>query len=319
MYNTIKMNGGNIMKLNIKSNILKVINKKYNIYHNFHRIKLFGSNNSNNKVDNKLNQNKFNSDFENYINKLHKILENEINFEKENYQPINKLEKLKFCKDSGFTIQEEAVSPEIKMVKETDKFFISVYFMAREPINADNDEFPDKIDEASRLTNLINIEEIDQLKLKEKDSFKIQIKILKKIHSNNSNSVDTNDKNNVITEKNQVKDTKETNKNNFKYNSGFFFAGDYYNNILNIDHMYAGDEVNEMHDTYNNVKEDFSKYYYGPYWSEITVEVKNEIMSFLQELGITVELLEFIEVISQDKDQRLYMIWLEQVKKFFSN
>ena len=284
---------------NIINNFLK---QSYKFQSSCSKLKLFSKFNkfSNRSFTNKSKKSNP-SDFEKCVENLHEILDSEQNYEKDNYKPINKLEKLSFCKNSGFVLFEEEYSPNLVLTKETVNYTLSIHFLAREPVNTESEEFPEEIDHASRLTELINNDEIDQLKLKERDSFKIRIKIINKSNKNKESS-----------EKDQ------STENLIENSSGFFFAGDYFNNTLNIDHMYSGDQVNEVHKNYYTIKEDFSKHYYGPTWSDMTVDVKNEIMKYLEDLGVTVELLEFIEIISQDKDQRLYMIWLEEVKKFFT-
>lgn len=56
--------------------------------------------------------------------------------------------------------------------------------------------------------------------------------------------------------------------------------------------------------------------YIGPEFSTLDEKLQNTFMDFFESLGINEDLINFIEVYSYDKDQRLYQKWLEDVNKF---
>ena len=59
-----------------------------------------------------------------------------------------------------------------------------------------------------------------------------------------------------------------------------------------------------------------TKQYSGPDFSTIDERIQTAIIEYLEGFGIDENLGAFIEIMSLDKDQRLYMNWLAEVKNF---
>lgn len=59
--------------------------------------------------------------------------------------------------------------------------------------------------------------------------------------------------------------------------------------------------------------------YTGPDFNSLDERLQSEFNDFLSSMGINEELAAFINVLAQDKDQRLYKKWLESVNKFFNH
>ena len=57
-------------------------------------------------------------------------------------------------------------------------------------------------------------------------------------------------------------------------------------------------------------------YYNGPDFNSLDERLQAGLSEFLQGHGIDEHLAAFIEVMSIDKDNRLYMQWLEEMKDF---
>ena len=56
--------------------------------------------------------------------------------------------------------------------------------------------------------------------------------------------------------------------------------------------------------------------YMGPDFNTLDEKVQEEFQNYFESLGINSELASFIQVLTVDKDQRLYLNWLKQVKNF---
>lgn len=87
----------------------------------------------------------------------------------------------------------------------------------------------------------------------------------------------------------------------------------------------TGFEINNL--TYSeNVNEDYTNIinqkvndsYGGPSFTTLDERLQSEFTEFLNSLGINEELMSFINVLSVDKDQRLYLKWLKNVNNFFA-
>lgn len=59
--------------------------------------------------------------------------------------------------------------------------------------------------------------------------------------------------------------------------------------------------------------------YNGPDFSTLDERIQTSINEYLEGYGINEQLAAFIEVMSLDKDQRLYMRWLQNLRTFISN
>lgn len=61
------------------------------------------------------------------------------------------------------------------------------------------------------------------------------------------------------------------------------------------------------------------KGYAGPDFSTLDERIQNAISEYLEGFGVNEHMSAFIECMSLDKDQRLYMAWLGNLKDFVSN
>jgi Uri superfamily endonuclease len=60
-------------------------------------------------------------------------------------------------------------------------------------------------------------------------------------------------------------------------------------------------------------------YYAGPDFTTLDERLQTGLVEYLQAHGINEHLAAFVEVMSLDKDQRLYMNWLEEVHDFIKS
>lgn len=59
--------------------------------------------------------------------------------------------------------------------------------------------------------------------------------------------------------------------------------------------------------------------YSGPDFSTLDERIQTSLTEYLEGFGINEQLAAFVEVMSLDKDQRLYMQWLTNLKSFIKN
>lgn len=59
--------------------------------------------------------------------------------------------------------------------------------------------------------------------------------------------------------------------------------------------------------------------YLGPDFSSLNEEIQEGLGQYLIECGLDQETAAFIELMSLDKEQRLYLKWLQEVKSFVSS
>jgi complement component 1 Q subcomponent-binding protein len=77
------------------------------------------------------------------------------------------------------------------------------------------------------------------------------------------------------------------------------------------------EDVNSLHNDYINQRSVDN--YTGPAFNTLDDRLQTEFTEFFNSLGINEELMSFINVLSVDKDQRLYLTWLKNVNKFFNH
>ena len=58
--------------------------------------------------------------------------------------------------------------------------------------------------------------------------------------------------------------------------------------------------------------------YSGPDYSTLDERIQTSMAEYLEGFGVNEHLCAFVEVMSLDKDQRLYMKWLSNLKDFVS-
>jgi complement component 1 Q subcomponent-binding protein len=78
--------------------------------------------------------------------------------------------------------------------------------------------------------------------------------------------------------------------------------------------QYAEDVTALFNDYINQKSVDF---YTGPAFNSLDERVQSEFTDFMTSLGVNEELMSFMNVMSVDKDQRLYLKWLKSVQNFF--
>lgn len=75
------------------------------------------------------------------------------------------------------------------------------------------------------------------------------------------------------------------------------------------------DDVNALYESYFSQKPVDS--YTGPAFNSLDERLQSEFTEFFTSLGINEELMSFMNVMSVDKDQRLYHKWLKNLQNFF--
>lgn len=97
-------------------------------------------------------------------------------------------------------------------------------------------------------------------------------------------------------------------------NKGLFVEAAIVNGSVEINSMQFSDDVNALYEGYLHGKP--SDEYVGPDFETLDERLQTELRTYLENLGINDELASFVDVISVDKDQRLYSKWLNDVKNF---
>ena len=95
--------------------------------------------------------------------------------------------------------------------------------------------------------------------------------------------------------------------------SGFMVDAVVIDGQININHVHVADNVQEFHAKYLSGKVN-ADVYDGPDFQSLDENLQVSFVDFISELGVTEEAAAFIEVTSLDKDQSLYMGWLNQCK-----
>lgn len=75
------------------------------------------------------------------------------------------------------------------------------------------------------------------------------------------------------------------------------------------------EDVNALYNDFINQKAVDN--YTGPSFNSLDERLQSEFTDFFTSLGINEELMSFMNVLSVDKDQRLYLKWLKNVNNFF--
>lgn len=223
---------------------------------------------------------------------LKQSISNEINFEKETYKSLNSKDLSKFLLSSNFLLIDNEDSTEMKLVKSTDKYQVVVYFSAKEPVENEDltgKEFSPKTHETMNINDIDSIhDKFNGDKMKYDNLYEFCVEILR------------------------LNDNKQASS------QGMYLIGSYFNDNFSVKCLYSGPDADKIHKELLTILPIYSDYYVGPAFSELDVEFQNEFIKFLSEdLGINLQVLKLIEVLSQDKEQRLYMKWLRDVSEFF--
>lgn len=64
--------------------------------------------------------------------------------------------------------------------------------------------------------------------------------------------------------------------------------------------------------------ERMTKMYQGPHFLSLDEKVQNSFRNYLEHIGVTGNLIDYIDCSAMDKEERLYQNWLEEMKKFVS-
>lgn len=236
-------------------------------------------------------------DIEKAIKNVKMTLSTELNYEKDSYTPLGQKELDRFLKENQFVYEEHENCRDLKLIKITDDYLITVYFKAKEPLH-EKDEMSMQLNNVVKNTDLKSKEDEDfdeeaeaiEAELND-DGFNLQIQILKRIKSEDGKIVTTS--------------------------SGFFMLGSFADTSLKLYTLYSGDKADIMHKYLFEVNPQFSEEFIGPDFQHTDQSFQVDFMNFLLELGLTPQLYSLIEIISQDKDQRLYMKWLKEMNDFF--
>jgi len=235
--------------------------------------------------------------FDKALKDLKTSLTNELNFEKETYKQLNQKELSRFLKNSGFSYEENSESSEMTLKKETDLFYVTIYFTAKEPLEETEEQTKEYKYKSYDSLNLDDVEEYEDKMNKEEmlfeNSYEFCVEIINKQQSNKEDI--------------KSKTAKE----------GIYVIGQYFNDNIKISSLYAGDNIENIHSHLLTTDPSNSEYFLGPKFDDLDTEFQTYFLNFLAEnIGLDIKLLRMIEVLSQDKDQRLYMQWLKDVNNF---
>jgi hypothetical protein len=97
---------------------------------------------------------------------------------------------------------------------------------------------------------------------------------------------------------------------------GIFVCASTLDSTFDIDSIAFADDVNAHFENYRSQKA--VEFYPGPSFSTLDERLQSEFTDFLNSVGVDETLCSFINVLSNDKDQRLYHKWLKNVNGFFS-
>ena len=81
-----------------------------------------------------------------------------------------------------------------------------------------------------------------------------------------------------------------------------------FNNVMQVDNIA---EIMKMQRFERSMQE-----YNGPDFTTLDERIQNSLTEYLEGYGVNEHLAAFVECMSLDKDQRLYMRWLESIKSF---
>lgn len=101
-----------------------------------------------------------------------------------------------------------------------------------------------------------------------------------------------------------------------KGGKGLLFACASENAELQIYNVTYGNDVDALLKDNNNGKQE--SVYVGPNFDNLDEKVQNAFYDYLESLGISDKLLAYIECASVDKEQKMYMNWLQEMKLFIS-
>jgi complement component 1 Q subcomponent-binding protein len=99
--------------------------------------------------------------------------------------------------------------------------------------------------------------------------------------------------------------------------NGLFVQANGMDNAFEFDSIQFSENLESSYNDYlaNRPTDTYS----GPNFNSLDERLQSEFSDFFASLGINEELMSFINVLSLDKDQRLYLKWLKNLNEFFSH
>jgi len=99
--------------------------------------------------------------------------------------------------------------------------------------------------------------------------------------------------------------------------NGLLVSGTTIDTSFECNQVIYGEDINSLYEDYMHQKA--ADTYTGPEFTSLDERLQSEFSDFFSSLGINEELMTFMNVLSVDKDQRLYLGWLKNVNKFISH
>ncbi len=98
--------------------------------------------------------------------------------------------------------------------------------------------------------------------------------------------------------------------------NGVFVDASTMDTSLEFNTLQYSDNVEQLYNDYINQKA--TDAYTGPSFNSLDERLQSEFTDFMTSLGINEELMSFMNVMSVDKDQRLYLKWLKNIQNFLA-
>ncbi len=181
-----------------------------------------------------------------------------------------------FLKETGFTVLETPENTEIKLMKNVGDKTIEIKFQANEPMQDEDEE-----------------EEEEEGKGEEKEK-----KGDKKDDEEGKNGFKSAADFTVIVKS--------------KDGSGLLFDCNSQETELNIYRVAYNKNIDDL----TKDMEKAARSYLGPEFMSLDEKVQQSFIEYLESLGLIEKLLAYIECAAIDKEQKLYMNWIGEVKKF---
>jgi len=96
--------------------------------------------------------------------------------------------------------------------------------------------------------------------------------------------------------------------------SGLLVVGSSLDTAFDINMVQFSEDVNDLHEKFT--QQTNVDFYTGPAFDSLDERLRTEFNDFLTSLGVNEELMSFINIYANDKDQKLYLSWLKNVNKF---
>lgn len=197
--------------------------------------------------------------------KLGKALDKELQYEKENYAPLE--DSATFLDESGFDFYEDKDGINCYLRKEVDGRKVEVQFVARQPP-------PEAEDEGQEGQYDPNMDMYDENSMCDFSVF---------IYREGAEN-------------------------------GLIYDCSSNETEITISNVMFTSEMSKMRDL-SRFERSFN-YYNGPEFTSLDERLQAGLTEFIQGHGVDEHLAAFVEVMSIDKDNRLYMQWLEDMKNF---